>query len=153
MTHYTEQKFNIPELKGISRKTIDEHLKLYAGYVKNTNLIYDKLEEYMKDSEKHAYALGELWRRFSFEWNGMRNHEYYFKALEGGAKKLRKESSLNQALCIQYGSFEKIIEAITVVSKTRSSGWVMLCWDKESQNFITTWVDEHHLGLLSALPI
>ena len=75
---YQEQKFNIPELKGISKKTIKEHLKLYAGYVKFTNLIFDKIDEMVKDSEKNAYALGELQRRFSFEFNGMRNHEYYF---------------------------------------------------------------------------
>ena len=28
--------FEIPQLKGISAKTIEEHLKLYAGYVKRT---------------------------------------------------------------------------------------------------------------------
>jgi hypothetical protein len=37
MNKFEEKKFEIPELKGISKKTIDEHLKLYAGYVKNTN--------------------------------------------------------------------------------------------------------------------
>ena len=34
------------------------------------------------------FAEAELQRRFSFEFNGMRNHEYYFKSLEGGAKPL-----------------------------------------------------------------
>ncbi len=43
MQKYTEQKFNIPELKGISKKSVDEHLKLYAGYVKFSNLILDKI--------------------------------------------------------------------------------------------------------------
>ena len=33
---YREQTFNIPEIEGISKKTIEEHLKLYAGYVKHT---------------------------------------------------------------------------------------------------------------------
>ena len=28
-----------------SQKNIDEHLKLYAGYVKHTNLIQEKIEE------------------------------------------------------------------------------------------------------------
>jgi hypothetical protein len=35
----TERKFDIGNLNGISTKTIEEHLKLYSGYVKNTNLI------------------------------------------------------------------------------------------------------------------
>mgnify|MGYP001595235381 FL=1 len=39
MKNFTVKTFNIPELKGVSKKSVDEHLKLYAGYVKNANLI------------------------------------------------------------------------------------------------------------------
>ena len=46
MKKFEEIKFNIGELKGISAKNIEEHLKLYAGYVKNANLILEKLPEY-----------------------------------------------------------------------------------------------------------
>ena len=37
MQKFEEKKFNIGILKGISAKNIEEHLKLYAGYVKNAN--------------------------------------------------------------------------------------------------------------------
>src|SRR5262245_7032235 len=98
MEKFKELKFNIGELKGISAKNIEEHLKLYAGYVKHANLIIEKIGEYMADSEKNAYVLGELQRRFSFEFNGMRNHEYYFKSLENGAKPLPEKSKLKAAI-------------------------------------------------------
>ena len=39
MTQFIAKQFNIPKLKGISDKNIEEHLKLYVGYVKNANLI------------------------------------------------------------------------------------------------------------------
>ena len=39
MKQFEEIKFDIEELKGISSKNIQEHLKLYAGYVKNTNML------------------------------------------------------------------------------------------------------------------
>jgi hypothetical protein len=39
MQTFTQKTFNITNLKGISLKSIEEHLKLYAGYVKNVNLI------------------------------------------------------------------------------------------------------------------
>ena len=48
MKKFKEIKFNIGALKGISSKNIEEHLKLYAGYVKNTNLIVEKIGEYAK---------------------------------------------------------------------------------------------------------
>ena len=53
--HYEEQRFAIPSLIGISQKTIDEHIKLYSGYVKNLNLIYDHIEKFTPDAETNAY--------------------------------------------------------------------------------------------------
>ena len=49
MQTFTTKTFNLKELKGISTKNIEEHLKLYAGYVKNTNLILEKIEELQKE--------------------------------------------------------------------------------------------------------
>ena len=43
MNKFEEKKFNIPALKGISAKTIEEHVKLYAGYVKNANVVMEKI--------------------------------------------------------------------------------------------------------------
>ena len=96
---FEEQKFNIPELKGISAKTTEEHLKLYSGYVKNANAIIEKLPEYRGYTEQDAFAtyvIGELGRRFSFEFNGMRNHEHYFKQFEGGPKPVNPMGMLGQ---------------------------------------------------------
>ena len=101
MKKFEELKFNIGELKGISVKNIEEHLKLYAGYVKNTNLILEKIpeyESYAKEDTFAPYVVSEIQRRFSFEFNGMRNHEYYFKSLESGAKSLSANSQLKTAI-------------------------------------------------------
>ena len=147
---YTEQKFSIPELKGISKRTIDEHLKLYAGFVKSANLIVEKIGEYSKDSEKNAFVLGELQRRFSFEWNGMRNHEYYFLSLSGGAKKLIAGSALKAQIEKQWGSFETWLSAFKSIATIRGIGWAMLYWDKETKQLTQAWVDEQHIGQLNS---
>lgn len=154
MTHYTEQKFTIPELKNISRKAIEEHLKLYAGYVKNVNAIFDKMTEYMADSEKHALALAELQRRFSFEFNGMRNHEYYFRSLEGGSSALADGSTLRAAIEAEWGSFDGWLATFKAIALTRGIGWAMLYWDPRggkdgAGQLVHAWVDEQHLGQLN----
>src|SRR3989338_6543603 len=105
MKPYPQKTFDIPELKGISKKNIEEHLKLYSGYVKNTNLIIEKIGELMADPDKNAFVLGELQRRFSFEYNGMKNHEYYFDSLSGGSTKLAASGALKKAIEREYGSF------------------------------------------------
>ncbi len=151
MKKFEELKFNIPELKGISVKNIEEHLKLYAGYVKFSNLIIDKIGEYMADSEKNAYVLGELQRRFGFEFNGMRNHEYYFKSLEGGSKPLPEGSLLKQAIEKQAPSFDAWLAGFKAVALTRGIGWAILYYDKQTNQLMHTWVDEQHLGQLNGL--
>ena len=148
---YTEQTFNIPEIEGISKKTIEEHLKLYAGYVKHTNLIQIKIAEYSTDLEKNGYAINELRRRFSFEFNGMRNHEYYFEQLEGGAHPGNSESLLSAQMKKDFGSSQAWFEEFKNICLTRGIGWAILYYDKKADKLINAWVDEQHLGQLNGL--
>ncbi len=153
MHPYQEQKFTIPELKGISKKSVDEHLKLYAGYIKFANLIHEMIGEYMADSEKNAYVLGELQRRFGFEFNGMRNHEYYFRSLEGGATLLAQDSKLKAQIEKQAPSFNAWLAGFKAIALTRGIGWAMLYWDPHMKQLTHAWIDEQHLGQLNGLPL
>jgi len=144
---FTEQKFKIPALKGISAKNIEEHLKLYAGYVKNANFILDKIKELKQDAEKNAYVLGEVNRRFGFEFNGMRNHEVYFKSLEGGASSLG-DGELKKAIEMKWGSLNAWLAEFRAIALTRGIGWAMLYYDRASGQLLNAWIDEQHLGQL-----
>lgn len=126
MKTFEEKKFAIPKLKGISEKTIEEHLKLYSAYVKNVN---------------DLLASGTYDRRFPFEFNGMRNHEIYFSHFEGGPQPLSTDSELLKA------GFN--LETFKSLALTRGVGWAMLYFDPISKQLIQSWVDEQHLGQLS----
>lgn len=148
MTQFNPKQFNIGELIGISAKNIEEHIKLYQGYVKNANTIQEQIEELSKDSEKNAYTLGEINRRFSFEFNGMRNHEVYFSLFEGGSKEINNESNLAKKITETFGSFENMLNKLKAIALTRGIGWAMLSRDQESKDLILHWLDEQHLGQL-----
>ncbi|HAE36986.1 MAG: Superoxide dismutase (Fe) [Candidatus Nomurabacteria bacterium GW2011_GWF2_35_66] len=153
METFTTKTFNIPKLVGISEKTIEEHRKLYKGYVTNTNTIFNKLYELKNDPEKNAFILGELQRRLGFEFGGMRNHEYYFSSLSDGSKEINKEGSLYKSLEKEWGSFENFLNHFKFVALTRGIGWAMLYYDKSSDKLIISWVDEQHLGHLAGTSI
>jgi Fe-Mn family superoxide dismutase len=154
MQTYTQKTFNLLELKGISTKNIEEHLKLYAGYIKNTNLVLEKINELSSDETNNTYVLSELQRRFGFEFCGMRNHEYYFSSLEGGSKNLTENSELKKAIIKDFGSFEKWLERFKSIAMTRGIGWAILYYDKKTNQLLNSWVGEHHLGqLISTTPI
>ena len=148
---FQAKTFNIPLVAGISKKTIEEHLKLYAGYVKHANLIQEKIAEYKADSEKNAYVLGELNRRFAFEFDGMRNHEYYFEELEGGHREAAMDSLLNKQIEKDFGSVKEWFDSFVVLAMTRGIGWAVLWYDPVSKHLVQNWVDEQHLGQLNGL--
>ncbi|MEK7169821.1 MAG: Fe-Mn family superoxide dismutase [Patescibacteria group bacterium] len=149
MLTFTEQKFNIPPLKGISEKTTEEHLKLYAGYVKHANLILEKIKELKQDAEKNAYALGEIQRRFGFEFNGMRNHEVYFRSFERGAKPSAAANALRATITEHWSSFDAWLAEFKAIAMTRGIGWAMLYFDPVSKTLLNGWVDEQHIGQLA----
>jgi Fe-Mn family superoxide dismutase len=151
METFTTKTFHIPKLVGVSEKNIEEHLKLYKGYVTNTNLVLDKIEEYNKDQEANSYILGEMYRRFSFEFNGMRNHEYYFSSISGGPKEINKEGNLYKTIVKNWNSFENFISQFKKLAMTRGIGWAMLYNDKSDGKLFISWVDEQHLGQLNGI--
>lgn len=152
---YTEQKFSIPALKGISEKQLEVHLGLYAGYVKHVNLLREQIADLEKtDREKFAYAINETRRRLAFEFDGMRMHEYYFEGFEGGAEEIDASGGLAQALIEKYGDWKGFLDHLRAVGiGTRGIGWVVAYFDPKGKTPHVAWVGDHELGQLSGLPI
>ncbi|MBL8158195.1 superoxide dismutase [bacterium] len=150
MNPYEARTFTLPTLDGISQKSVDEHLGLYQGYVKNFNTISTKLVEYAADSEKNQHALSELIRRKSFEFDGMRLHELYFEQFEGGAQALGA-SPLADALKAEYHEYFQ--QYFTAIGNMRGPGWAILYYDPIGKRFQTGFAGEQHQGHFATLPI
>lgn len=148
MKKFEELKFNIGKLKGISAKNIEEHLKLYTGYVNQMNLVLSKIEELSTDAEKNMGLLSGLQKRLSFEYNGMRNHEIYFGSLSLGTHPLSDGSKLKKKIAEDFNSFDTWLAYFKAIATTRGIGWAMLYFDRKENQLLTTWVDEQHLGQL-----
>lgn len=154
MNHtYEARKFNIPAVEGISVEQLEVHIKLYEGYVKFFNELRATLAELRKDSEKNAYALGEVMRRLPFEFNGMRMHEYYFEQLEGGKSELNSDSELAKALFEKYSDWNGFINHFKNVALMRGIGWTILAYDPIGKTPHIYWVNDHELGQLAGLPV
>jgi Fe-Mn family superoxide dismutase len=148
MKKFEEKKFNIGELKGISKESVAEHLKLYSGYVKNANLILEKIEELRSDQEKNSYAISEMMRRFGFEYNGIRNHEVYFESISDGINTLSDDSHIKKQIEKDFTSFDKWLSEFKSLALTRGIGWAILYFDRKDNRLLNAWVDEQHIGQL-----
>jgi Fe-Mn family superoxide dismutase len=122
------------QMKGISKKTIEEHLKLYQGYVNKYNEIQEKLASLTNDDFAKAnqvYSnIRELKIELSFAWGGVVNHEIYFGHLggEGGQPK----GNLLKQIENDFGSFEaykKDLKATGISAR----GWVWTAWNEKEK--------------------
>jgi len=130
------------------------HLALYEGYVKHTNLILETIQALREeDAAKHAFTINELRRRLSFEFDGMRMHEYYFEQFEAGADVPDNSSPLRDAAVEKYGSWDAFLAHIKEVAGTRGIGWVVVYYDPAGRTMHTAWVGDHELGQFAGLPV
>ncbi len=146
-TPYKEHDFShLKNLTGISDKTLEIHLGLYAGYVKNTNLLNEKVIELTEQGKSGTPEYAELKRRYGFEYNGMRLHEYYFGNLKSGGSELKESSELGKKLSETYSSIEVWKNDFSKIGAMRGVGWAVLFQDPFTKTLSNHWITLHEEG-------
>lgn len=117
---------------GISRKTHEEHYKLYQGYVNKTNEIRKALaaltsDDFAKGNQTYS-LIRSLKVDYTFALGGVKNHELYFENIGGGGSE--PSSELRQALMRYFGSFERWQEDLKATGMA-ARGWVWLAYDHD----------------------
>ena len=140
-------------MPGFSDMLLNNHFKLYQGYIKNTNIIFDKLDALFADNKGGSVEYAELERRLSWEYNGVLLHEYYFENL-GGKEAFDVNSALYKKITEEFGSFDTWKQDFIFTGLMRGIGWAVLYWEPKAGKLINTWVDEHNTGnIAGAKPI
>lgn len=146
---YTPRNFaHLLGTPGFSDQLLNNHFTLYQGYVKNTNALAEVLRKLVKLGKTGTIEYAEMKRRFGWEFNGMRLHEYYFENLIKSGEPLRKDSPLSRKLVEDFGRFELWEQGFKGVGGMRGIGWVVLCQDTLTNRLFNVWIDEHDAGYL-----
>jgi Fe-Mn family superoxide dismutase len=154
MTYQTKDFTYLFGLTGFSQQLLESHLTLYQGYVSNVNKLIETLKTLEREEKTNQVEFAELKRRFAWEFNGMRLHEYYFENLSKEPSQLERQSELGKAITEEWGSFENWVKIFKAIGLMRGIGWVVLYYDKISKRLFNTWINEHDLGHLSgAIPL
>jgi len=122
------------QMKGISKKTIEEHLKLYQGYVNKYNEIQERLfsltdDDFLKANQTYS-VIRELKTELSFAWGGVVNHEIYFSHLGGSGGK--PAGSLLKQIEKDFGSFENYKKDVKATGMA-ARGWVWTAWNEKEK--------------------
>ena len=115
------------ELDGISKRTMEEHYKLYQGYVNKTNEIFTKLETVDKSTANQTYSdIRVLKVELTFALGGVKNHEIYFDHL--GGKGGKPEGKLMEYIERAYKSYDNWVADLKATG-IAARGWVWLAYD------------------------
>lgn len=113
----------ISSLEGFNADLLEEHVKLYEGYVKKYREINEKLGSVEKVGNYSYAEHSELTRRRSVAWNGTKLHELYFDALISGGRGF--DEKMEALLVKDFGSIEAWKEDLKACASA-TPGWVLL---------------------------
>lgn len=136
-------------MKGFSNDALKLHFKLYQGYVTNTNLMLNILDQYNVEKKDRTPQYAEIKRRLMWELDGVRLHEEYFENLGGADSALDTKDPLLHSLERDFGSFESWKNDFVATGSMRGIGWVVLYRDPINGKLINAWINEHDRGHLA----
>ena len=143
------------DLDGISKRTMEEHYKLYQGYVNKYNEIMTKIEALTADDYKAANPTYSLIRELKVELaravGGVKNHELYFNHL--GGKGGKPSGALLAQIEKDFGSYDKWLSDFKATG-TGARGWAWLAWDRDWNYLFNMIGDEQYsFPVWNAVPV
>lgn len=135
------------KMDGLSTNQIEQHLKLYKGYVTKTKEINDALNsaDLLKatPAPNASYSpLRELLMEQSFAQNGVIYHELYFGNLGGAGGE--PGGDLKAAVEARWGSVAKFMDYLKAAGKCMR-GWVIMGWNTREASLQTYGLDMHNM--------
>ncbi len=130
-------------MPGLSSNQIEQHLKLYKGYVGKANEIESKLKDVDIASANATYSpLRELLVEQSFALNGVVYHEFYFGNLGGAGGE--PQADMRAAVEEHWGSVGKFMDYLKAAGKCMR-GWVIIGWNTRDGHLHCYGLDMHNM--------
>lgn len=152
-SEYEPRSYELHNLQGISDRTLAMHVKLYEGYVKETNALTAKIHQFLADGkvdQEEMPVYSELKRRYGFEYNGMVLHEYYFDNLmPNGSPNPDAHSPFRSAAERSFGTYEAWKADFIGVGKMRGVGWALCYLNPYNGKLTNHWVTLHETGTVA----
>lgn len=139
---YEPKQFeSINGVNGLSEKLMNEHYKLYEGYIKKANEITEKLKTVdLTTANATQSDLRSLKLGYSFAVNAIKSHELYFENLSG--KGGQPQGWMGSKIEKTFGSFENWIADMKATGLS-ARGWVWTAFDWQTGTLFNYLGDAH----------
>lgn len=145
MYNIKPKTYDFKSIKGISMKQLEEHYKLYTGYVNKLNEIWNTpytpnnfTDSNATYSKMRSLKLGE-----TYSLDGIKLHNLYFENITGGCT--TPYGPICEAILNQFSSYDSFISYLTNVGLSMR-GWVVLSIDSMDNKLHIIGSDSHDTG-------
>lgn len=137
--------FNFNSVKGISSRQLNEHYKLYVGYVHILNQIWNipYISENYTNSNSTYSKMRSLKLGETYSLNGVKLHNLYFSNMTNG--NTNPHGPVLSSIINQFSSYNNFISYFTNVGLSMR-GWVILSIDSLDNKFHIIGSDLHDKG-------
>lgn len=147
------EKIFTTERVGISRKTHEEHHKLFTGYTNKTNEIRKALAEMEIDPSKSNQIYSQMRALkvdYSFAYGGYVNHAIYFDILGGSGEPSGDALKMIERDFGSFDAWKTDLKATGIAGR----GWVWLAYDLEEKSLFNYIGDaQNTFPMWNAVPI
>ncbi|WP_027623123.1 superoxide dismutase [Clostridium lundense] len=145
MAEIKKQNYNFSTVKGISSRQLQEHYKLYEGYVNKLNELWNMpidADKYGQGNSTYSpmrsLKLGE-----TYSLNGVKLHQLYFENMLGGNNK--PFGPILNLIIRDFKSYENFLEYLKKVGLSMR-GWAILAMDPLDNKLHIIGSDAHDVG-------
>lgn len=133
----------VGKLDGLSKSQIEQHVKLYTGYIGKANELTVKLKDAEIEGANATYSpLRELLVEQSYAVNGVIYHEFYFGNLGGSGGEA--SGDMRGAVEEKWGSYGKFMDYLKAAGKCMR-GWVIVGYNTRGGHLSTFGLDTHNM--------
>jgi len=139
------------ELDGISKETMQDHYKLYEGYIKKTNecrRILNEIDYHEAEGNQVYSPLRAVSIDYTFALLGFKNHDLYFGHLGGDGGE--PEGRFAELIEEEFNGVEKWEQAVRKAAKA-ARGWVMVGYDLNDGSVFNYLMDTQNLWAVHSM--
>lgn len=153
MFNLAAKEYDFSTVKGITSKQLQQHYKLYQGYVTKLNEIWsipNNLKEF-NDSNTTYSRMRSLKLGETFALDGVKLHQLYFENITGGFNKITDD--IVNMIKRDFESYENFMRYFKNVGLS-VRGWTILAVDPLDSKLHVFGADAHDVGAVwNAFPI
>ncbi len=149
------KKYDLNTFSGMSKKQLEEHYKLYLGYIEKLNeinLLSDESKQYVDGNSTYSslrcLKLGE-----TYAIDGVYLHEMYFENVTGDKEEKKMVSkSLINSIMNDFKNIGNLLDELKQVGLSMR-GWCILAYDILNKRLRVFGSDAHDIGAIWSVAI